>query len=61
MADGIISPDDEGRLKEFNNQVAPIAVPKIQAPNTDHTSPGEGSLLAQAENSIDSNITYQNL
>ena len=61
MADGIISPDQEDRLKEFDNQIAPIAVQRIQAPNTDHTSPGEGSLLAQAENSTDSHITYQNL
>ena len=28
MADGIISPDEEDRLKEFENQMALMPVPK---------------------------------
>ena len=31
IADGIISPHEEDRLKKFDNQMAPTAVPRIQA------------------------------
>lgn len=31
MAHSTISPDEEDRPKKFNNQVAPTAVPRIQA------------------------------
>ena len=61
MADGIISPDEDDRLKEFDNQMAPTALPRIQASQYGSHEPGEGPLLAQAENSIDSNINYETI
>ena len=42
MADGIISPDEEDRLKELENQMALMTVPRIQAPQYGPHKPQRG-------------------